>query len=437
MRFLPVLAALSAALISSGASAYTLKSLHSFCALADCRDGSQPLGGLVADASGDLYGITGRGGKYANGFVQGGTVFELSPNGDGTWTHTVLHNFCVKASCADGNLPFFGMIVDAEGALYGTTQSGGAHNAGVAFKLTPGAGHTSWMYHILYNFCSLADCADGDEPSGVLAYQGAASGVAYDGTSPLYATTAGGGTHGEGAVFRLAPNARGRWSASVLYSFCAASRCTDGDSPRTGVVVDGTGALYGVTYFGGTKDEGTLFKLTNAGGDAWSETVLSSFCTEAPHCADGERPSAVPVIGGAATLYGSTPSGGTNGKAGTLYSYASGSRSVLYDFCPGTTCTDGAQPSVPMILDGSGNLFGTTELGGSDVGPKGGKAFEWNGSYQVIYDFCTVKPHCADGNEPFSPLLLDSSGNLFGETLAGGTGDVADGGGGTVYELMP
>src|SRR5438132_6365433 len=126
-----------ASCIASGTAAFTLKSLHSFCTKTNCADGSAPIGGLVADASGNLYGVTLLGGTFGVDSTQGGTVFELSPNADGSWTHTVLHNFCARASCADGNLPFFGLIVGANGALYGTTQAGGAYNSGVAFILTP------------------------------------------------------------------------------------------------------------------------------------------------------------------------------------------------------------------------------------------------------------------------------------------------------------
>jgi uncharacterized repeat protein (TIGR03803 family) len=426
MRFLRVLVALSATFIASGASAYTLKSLYSFCAAPDCRDGEKPIGGLVADAAGNLYGIT-----TAGGSSQGGTAFELSPNGDGTWTHQVLHNFCARASCADGTEPFFGLIIGSDGALYGTAQGGGTNNDGVVFKLAFDPGQMKWDYKVLYNSCSMADCADGEQPTGVLTYQGAASGVPYDGTSPLYATTAGGGTHGEGVVFRLAPDRRGHWEETVLYDFCTSSGCPDGQSARTGVAIDGAGALYGTTFFGGTNHQGVLFKLVNTGGDVWSESVLASFCNE-PHCADGQQPSSAPVIDGSGTLYGVTIRGGNKGK-GVLYSYASGSLGVVYAFCPGTKCTDGALPERPLILDGSGNLFGTTLQGsnGNNKNPHG-KAFEWNGSYQVIYNFCTVTPNCADGDLPSSPLLLDASGNLFGETLQGGAHA-----GGTVYELAP
>src|SRR5262245_48523886 len=110
MRLVRMFAALSLLAAASSASAYTLTSLHSFCTEADCRDGSLPIGGLVADATGNLYGVTGLGGKFAVDSTEGGTVFQLHPNGDGTYTHTVLHNFCARASCADGNLPFFGLI---------------------------------------------------------------------------------------------------------------------------------------------------------------------------------------------------------------------------------------------------------------------------------------------------------------------------------------
>jgi uncharacterized repeat protein (TIGR03803 family) len=390
------------------------------------------MGGLVADGSGNLYGVT-QGGGNGRGATQGGTLFELSPNGDGTWTHQVLHNFCAKADCTDGASPAFGLIIDTNGRLYGTTQSGGAHDAGVLFRLAFNAGLGRWNETVLYDFCAAASCTDGEQPAGVLTYQGAASGIPYDGTAPLYATTTTGGTHGGGVVFRLA-HAMGSLNETVLYNFCASAGCPDGQTPSTGVVIDGTGALFGTTVTGGTNNQGALFKLTKGNGNIWGETVLASFCNQ-DHCTDGAQPSAVPVIDGSGTLYGVTISGG-NQNRGLIYSYASGSLGTVYAFCPGATCSDGALPASPMILDGSGNLFGTTEQGvnGNHNFPTG-KVFEWNGTYQVLYNFCTHRFDCTDGKFPSSGLLLDGSGDLFGETLQGGAGGGS--GGGTVYELVP
>jgi uncharacterized repeat protein (TIGR03803 family) len=169
--------------IHADGTGYTV--LHTF--MGGTGDGATPLAGLSADASGNLYGTTENGG--ANG---SGTVFKLAPDGS-TYTYAVLYNFCSLASCADGSNPYGGVIVDADGNLYGTAFDGGANQEGVVFALTPSGAET-----VLYSFCNTKNangfCIDGSEPGGNLVALGNGS---------LYGTTAIGGTMDAGTVYQL------------------------------------------------------------------------------------------------------------------------------------------------------------------------------------------------------------------------------------------
>jgi uncharacterized repeat protein (TIGR03803 family) len=277
----------------------------------------------------------------------------------------VLWSFCSKATgvsaCADGTEPTDGLIMDKTGNLYGTTGGGGAHSpAGTVFELTPNAARTKWTETTLYSFCSKGgdDCTDG---------AGSAAGLIMDGSGRLYGTTGIGGTHGiEGdTVFELTPNAaRTEWTETVLYSFCAEANCIDGKAPVAGLIMDGSGHVYGTTEEGGTGFYGTVFELApNPARTKWAETILHSFGAEA---ADGELPRAG-LIMSSGHLYGTTYGGGVGcGTAFELTPDAARTEwteTVLYSFC--TKPGSGSGPEAGLIMDKSGNLYGTTEEGGA------------------------------------------------------------------------
>jgi uncharacterized repeat protein (TIGR03803 family) len=254
---------------SQGGGSWTETVLYSFGA--SSTDGMVPYAGLVRDSAGNLYGTTAGGGTGSGG---GGTAFKLAPpsQAGGSWTETVLYNFCSATNCADGYLPIAGLIQDAAGNLYGTTLYGGAnpgadpygYGGGTVFKLTPPAqAGGSWTETTLYNFCSAATCADGSSPQG---------GLIQDAAGNLYSTTVFGGAnpnislsggYGGGTVFKLTSPASsgGSWTETVLYNFCAATNCTDGFSPYDALIQDAAGNLYGTAYVGGTYGDGTAFKL--------------------------------------------------------------------------------------------------------------------------------------------------------------------------------
>jgi uncharacterized repeat protein (TIGR03803 family) len=413
--------------------------LWNFCSKDKCSeniDTAEP-NPLIQDADGNLYGTT------VDGGINGrGTVFELSPNG-GSWTFKLLYTFGGSREGAEGDGPVGALIMDTAGDLYGTTRgAGGTGLAGAVFELIPNAAHTKWHANGLYEFCSEDNCADGSSANGSLTYAGAASGALYDGTSPLYGTTAAGpqntcGFFGGGVAYQLTRSGR-KWDEQVLYSFCSKANNVDGAIPSGGLTMDSAGNLFGVTQGGGAAECddytrcGTAFELS-PDGKKWKETVLYSFCAK-ESCADGVIPLGGVIMDGAGVLYGTTMWGGANGNEGTIYSLTqSGGKwthKILHSFCAKTDCADGRWPVAGLTMDSAGNLFGTTQLGGAnDIDH--GTVFEFGKSYSVLYTFCRAN-NCKDGSSPETGLVLGASGQLFGTTLDGGTK-----GYGTVFQVAP
>ena len=347
-------------------------------------DGADPQGTLALDSAGNLYGTTYGGGAYGVG-----TVFEVSASG----TESVLHSFAGGA--ADGANPRAGLIVDGAGNLYGTTANSGAFGEGTVFEVSA-AGTES----VLYSFAGGA--TDGARPRGS---------VILDSAGNLYGTTSGGGANGLGTVYALSPTD----SEAVLYSFAGGT--TDGQVPLGHLVMGSSGSLYGTTSAGGTYDLGTVFEVSSSG----TEIVLYSF---AGGSQDGAYPRAGLIMDSAGDLYGTTSAGGTD-DLGTVFEIsASGTESVLYSFTGGAA--DGSDPNGGLLMDGAGNLYGTTSAGGAD---DLGTVFEISasGTESVLYSFVGGT---TDGSSPTAGLIMDGAGNLYGTTSAGGVSDV-----GTVFEI--
>jgi uncharacterized repeat protein (TIGR03803 family) len=362
---------------------------------------------VIVDRSGNLYGTTWFGG--ANG---GGNVFKIAPDG----TYKVLYSFCSQSNCADGDGPLAGLIIDSSGNLYGTTTFGGANGGGTAFKLAAKGTET-----VLYNFCSRRHCSDGAGPS---------TGVVMDSSGNLYGTTINGGRSCRcGSVFKLAPNG----TETTLYSFTAGS---DGYEPNS-VILDSAGNLYGTTPFGGTNGSGNVFEVSPDG----TFKLLYSFCSQA-NCTDGANPQAGLIMDNSGNLYGTANGGGMYGY-GTVFKLAANvTETTLYTFCSKGDCRDGAFPAAGLMMDGSGNLYGTTQFGiGRDCYDRNpdqcGTVFKLatNGTETALYSFCS-KAGCADGLTPAGSLTMDGSGKLYGTTFQGGKGHCIDGCG-TVFELDP
>jgi uncharacterized repeat protein (TIGR03803 family) len=272
--------------------AQTYNVLYSFTGGAD---GAYLYAPLVLDEAGNLYGTTEYGGSY-----QQGSVFKLDSSG----TETVLYSFKVSGT-GDGQLPFAGLMLDETGNLYGTTQYGGSHGKGTAFKVGNSGNET-----VLYSFTG---GADGANPR---------AGLVQDGRGNLYGTTYRGGSGscvlGCGVLFKL--DVLG--NETVLYTFTGGA---DGANP-SGVILDKTGNFYGTTLNLEASGFGTVFKLSKSG----KETVLHTFTGGT----DGSYPYADLVLDERGNLYGTTQ-GGVGGNVFKLSK--SGKITVLHTFTGGGT----------------------------------------------------------------------------------------------------
>jgi uncharacterized repeat protein (TIGR03803 family) len=387
---------------------WALQTLYSFCTTGnlDCADGYYPTSPPIIDSAGNLYGTDTNvfaAGKNDHGRTAGtpnagtpnhGVIYELQPNAQRTaWTLVILHTFCSDTNCTDGSRALTGLTYagaasgapyNGKSALYGVTNTGGAFGRGEIYRIKPS--NDAWRFSVIYSFCADIEnnrCLDGTTP-------GSGATLIMDAGGNLYGTTSAGGTGapvpGGGTIFRLSPNpGANSWSYTVLYNFCSAAWCSDGESPYGGLVMDKSGAnLFGTTAFGGSNADGGLaFELT----------------------------------------------------LGSPAKYA-----VLTTFCPNDSCVDGNEPSGSLNLDNADKLYGTTYFGGGypydDLALGGGTVFKLSGSkWTVLYRFCSDAvgtDNCPDGFYPDDKPLLHPSGNLYGTTNLGGQY-----GGGVVFEITP
>lgn len=306
-------------------------------------DGRNPQGNLVIDSAGNLYGTTVYGGAFTNcnGGLGCGTVFELTPpkNG-GLWTETILYSF---SGGDDGSNPQAGVILDAGGNLCGTTGGGGSFEAGTVFQVTREP-NNQWTQTVLYTF--MGNGADGGSPLG---------GLVIDPAGNFYGTASKNGPLNGGVVFELFPSQGGEWTYEVIYAFDALFG-PDGNSPATGLTFDGSGNLYGTTVLGGTFGFGTVFQLTNNQG-SWTENLLHNFAGGN----DGASPLGSLVLDTSGNIFGTTQQGGGSQSLGTAFKLTTGQwRENVFPFqsVPGR----GAHPAAPLLLDGTGGIYGTAEV---------------------------------------------------------------------------
>jgi uncharacterized repeat protein (TIGR03803 family) len=264
---------------------------------------------VVFDAVGNLYGTSG-GGLYGHG-----TVYQLSPKTGGGWGVKILHNFGFGPN--DGISPLGGLIFDAAGNIYGVTYMGGAHTAsdvgGTVFELIPpAAGETIWREEVLHSFGVGVNVPAGDgwDPLGGLVMDGAGNlyGTTYNGG--IYDAGNTGGT-----VFEVSPTPGGGWTETVLHNF--SENHTDGFWPCAGLTIDGAGNLYGTASAGGSKVNspnyslGVVFELSPpaAGSTTWTETILHAFGAGK----DGQNSTSNVIFDNSGNLYGTTNRGGALG----------------------------------------------------------------------------------------------------------------------------
>jgi len=391
-------------LLVTGAWASTETVIYSFSGY----DGYMPESPVGLDSSGNVYGMTTSGGAYGIG-----NVYQLV-NTSGTWTWNDLYDF---TGGKDGALPIFsGVVMDSSGNLYGTTLAGGAHQSGVVFELAASRG--TWTEKVLYSFKGGKD-ADGPYAS-----------LAIDSRGNLYGTTTFGGgdsggcfPRGCGTVFELTKTGRS-WKETILHVF--KNNGVDGVHPWYQVTLDKSGTLYGTTYEGGAVGNGVVFRLTKpTKGNVWKETILHSFTGYA----DGCLPSSGLILDGSGNLYGTTGSCGKS-YGGTVYQLRpSGQKytnKTILQF-------DGAEGLYPydygiLAMDKAGNIYGSASSGGANNAGTVFKLSAGSWGYSDLHDF----DFNGDGLYPYSGITLDSAGDLYGTTANGGSD-----GYGIVYQITP
>lgn len=396
----------SLAVLSNIVGAQTFRVLYNFTG---GPDGFDPIG-ISVGPSGVLYGNAQFGGTHRSG-----TVFKLNQV-NSSWIFSPLYEF---TGGSDGGMPSGGVTVGPSGALYGTASFGGTHDDGVVFELrsSPTVCRSVlcyWDETVLHSFTG---SPDGNLPVWV--------NLVFDPAGDIYGTTFYGGASGYGAVFEVSPSGGG-YTEKVIHSF----GYPDGGSfPNSGVVLDSAGNVYGATTYGGTGTEclsmyycGTVYQVVPSGGN-WTENVLVNF-----DGMNGAEPLFNPIVDASGNVYGPagiiyklTPSGG-----GFTFSVISNLGGM---FC-------GYQS--PLVEDAAGSFYGTCQNGPGSGGP--GWVFQLTNCSQTctvvdLHDFNGT----TDGGGPLGLVSLDANGNLYGTTIAGGTGGngCGNGGCGVVWEITP
>ncbi len=391
---------------------FSVQAQHNFRVLHAFGNGSDGAGvydSVTLDANGNVYGSTAGGGAHKDGIV-----FRLTPGPKGYWKETILHTF--PSSAKDGAGPRGGVVLAQDGTLYGTTQVFGKNDRGVAFSLTPTG--DGWREAILYSFCSRQGCEDGGEPWGNLVLD-----------------SSSGNIFGTGFVaFELSPGRPG-WKNATLHNFTGKNG--DGYLPLAGPIRDGAGNFYGTTNLGGGSKNcdagcGTVWELSPPSWDTqgWTEHILHAFGVDDTL---GFPETGQLARDGQGNLYGTTATGGPL-RGGAVFKLApppsgfSGEwkETILHGFGEDQ---NGYLPEGGVIFDDSGNLYGTTGLGGAGCGVVFKLSPQSDGSwkYTLLHTFLQ-----SDGCSPGANLTFGPDGKLYGTTTIGGTY-----GGGVVFQLTP
>jgi uncharacterized repeat protein (TIGR03803 family) len=376
--------------VSQPAQSQTYNVIHNFTRIGS--DGASPFGGPVLDSSGNLYGTT-----YAGGTYGSGNVYRLSPSGS-SWAYSSLYNF--KAG-TDGVGPGFGSLaMGADRALFGTTEGGGYF--GTDFAICECPGREAQIHRFGMG-------TDGAQPLG---------GVVLDSEGNFYGTASLGGAYGNGTVFEE-KRSDGGWSEITLYSFTGGN---DGTNPAAAVTLDAHGNLYGTTSFGGANNVGVVYELSPS-SSGWTQTVLYTF----QGLTDGENPLGGVVLDEAGNIYGGTFDGGANG-GGTVYELSPSAEgwtfSVLYSF------TGGYGGPYNKLTIAKGSIYGFTEGEGAYGFGSVFKLTPANGGWTFtdLHDFAGG----SDGAVLYGSVAVDSAGDVFGTTNEGGSLNQ-----GLVFEITP
>jgi uncharacterized repeat protein (TIGR03803 family) len=352
--------------------------------------GANPFAPPVLGPDGALYGTTAYA-DTAKGTNLAGVIYEITTNGENITLHTFdqMNGEGVSAP----------LIFGRDGNLYGVATAGGTNGMGTLFRF-----NTNGTFEVLYSFGRVRN-NHGVALDGATPYGGLVQG--QDGF--LYGTTYGGGASNVGTIFQFSTNNN---TLNTLWSF---SGTLDGAHPEETPLVEGpAGVFYGTTYLGGISNCGTIFEVTSGG--AFRSVIQFT----GP---DGQGAFNGLSFGANGDLFGTTVQGGANGDGTVFRLDAFGTRTTLFQFSK----TDGMAPQSGITVGPDNVLFGTTDKGGA----KGfGTVFQLltNGQLTTLYSFTNKN----DGANPASGVILDDSGNLYGTTEAGGTNN----GRGTVYRLQ-
>jgi uncharacterized repeat protein (TIGR03803 family) len=388
-------------LFAGAAAASTTEVIYSF---GGDEDGEYLDTDVEIDAAGNLYGTSVLGGEFG-----GGTVWQLSPVGDG-WVHTVLYSF---TGSADGGEPYKGVTLGPDGSLYGTAVTGGSGSCeggcGVTYKLTKNG--DTWTQTVIHAFTG------GEDGSGPGAR------VTVDSRGNVYGMTPTGGANGLGTIYALHPKANGSYALRVLHAFTGGS---DGSSGSAGRMVIKGGSLYGAATTGGDNGAGTIFELRQAAGQ-WTFQTLYSFLG-AP---DGSFPYGALLFDNAGHISGTTYYGGVNG-IGSVYRLTrqgpgTWAEQVLYSF---KASQDGNSSISNLVSDSAGSLYGTTSEGGLGSGTifklKQNQGGDWSESLPHRF---SGPP---DGAFPYAGMSGAGTGVFYGATVHGGAA-----GEGAIYKFTP
>jgi uncharacterized repeat protein (TIGR03803 family) len=333
-------------------------------------------------------------------------ILAISATPAAAQAFSTLHNFCTVTNCTDGYYSSSGLIQGTDGNYYGTAYYGGDFGAGSVYNITADGDLTTF-----YSFCGQANCADGYHPWPALV-------LGSDGR--FYGTTTDGGANGNGTIFSLT----GDGTLTTLYNFCSQANCADGYYSG-GALLQGTdGNYYGLNSFGGLNGAGTIFRITPSG----TYTTLHTFCSQT-NCPDGIYPRGALVQGANGNFYGVTSGDGGYTSYGTVFSITpSDTFTILHTFCSqGGVCKDGFDPWGGLAQGNDGNLYGTTEDGGTEYcerrlnhsGPGCGTVFKITPGGRLTTILALPGPKA--GENPTAQLILASDGKFYGATMYGGT----------------
>ena len=406
----------AALLLTNFAAGQTYKVLHSFGAPGD---GFSPTGSVIFDAQGNLYGETYDGPVSTQCLGQGcGTVYELKPNGDGTWSESLLHVF----HGIDGAYPAENLAKDSHGNLYGvvgcttTPPYCGAYDGGI-FQLASQSDGT-YTFSIIQRFA----------PHGTSGY-----GIGWLTVVPdnnIYGVLEGGGTSDRGVSFVLRQSAGGIWSQVITQNFGPYTGPL-ASTPYGPIAIDANGNVFGSTWYGGSNQVGAVYELSPHGPLHWVQTVLYNFTPPNP------QPNGV-TLGPDGSLYGTTQGNGSD-QHGTVYRLTPNgdgtwTYALLYSFQGGP---DGAGPFGAVTFDSAGNMYGVTVEGGYAGCEYGGcgtiykltrSGNQWIKSTMYRFEGGT------QGYEPVGQLTLDAAGNIYGVADFGGAYGQFNG---LIYEFTP